>query len=199
MQALNGRLVLSPSDLNDYVECPHLTTLALEVARGTRPRAYVPNEYGDLLRSKGEAHEAAYLERLRADGREIVDVVGGDKWDFEASARATREAMEAGRDVIYQATFVVDQWRGRADFQVCDERWKREDHLLLVAGIRRDNVTRLRAAGLGTLAALGGADATRKIPQVAPRTFETLHDQAALQLHRRTSGELTWHPLDSEP
>jgi len=28
MQATDGRLVLSPSDLNDYVECPHLITLA---------------------------------------------------------------------------------------------------------------------------------------------------------------------------
>jgi len=26
----------SPSDLNDYVECAHFTTLALEVARGGR-------------------------------------------------------------------------------------------------------------------------------------------------------------------
>ena len=33
MQATGNRLVLSPSDLNDYVECPHLTTLALEVAQ----------------------------------------------------------------------------------------------------------------------------------------------------------------------
>jgi hypothetical protein len=36
MQSLNGHLVLSPTDLNDYVECPHLTTLELEVARGQR-------------------------------------------------------------------------------------------------------------------------------------------------------------------
>jgi len=68
MQALNGRLVLSPSDLNDYVECPHLTTLALEVARGTRKRPFVPNEHGDLLRRKGEEHEAAYLTSVRAAG-----------------------------------------------------------------------------------------------------------------------------------
>ena len=61
MQALGSRLVLSPSDLNDHVECPHLTTLALEVARGSRRRPYVPGEHGDLLRRKGEEHEAAYL------------------------------------------------------------------------------------------------------------------------------------------
>ena len=35
MQATASRLALSPSDLNDYVECAHLTTLALEVARNT--------------------------------------------------------------------------------------------------------------------------------------------------------------------
>ncbi|MET0487235.1 MAG: hypothetical protein ABW216_16140, partial [Candidatus Rokuibacteriota bacterium] len=116
MQALNGRLVLSPSDLNDYVECPHLTTLALEVARGTRKRPYVPNEHGDLLRRKGEEHEAAYLDALRAQGRQVVDVIGADRWDFEGSARATIEAMKAGAEVVYQATFVVGDWRGRADF-----------------------------------------------------------------------------------
>ena len=65
MQRVDSRLVLSPSDLNDYVECPHLTTLALEVARGTRPRPYVAEDHVDLLRRKGEAHEAAYLEHCR--------------------------------------------------------------------------------------------------------------------------------------
>ena len=33
MQSSNGRILLSPSDLNDYVSCRHLTTLAREVAR----------------------------------------------------------------------------------------------------------------------------------------------------------------------
>src|SRR3954465_11299062 len=116
MQALNGRLILSPSDLNDYVECPHLTTLALEGARGTHKRPFVLNEHGDLLRRKGEQHEAAYLDTLRADGRQVVNVIGSDKWDFDGSARATEKAMREGAEVIYQATFVRDDWRGRADF-----------------------------------------------------------------------------------
>jgi predicted RecB family nuclease len=116
MQALDGRLVLSPSDLNDYVECPHLTTLALEVARGARKRPFVPNEHGDLLRRKGEEHETAYLAELRRQGRQVTDVIGADRWDFEGSARATIEAMRAGAEIIYQATFVRGDWRGRADF-----------------------------------------------------------------------------------
>src|SRR5229473_2046401 len=116
MQRVGGRLVLSPSDLNDHVECQHLTVLALEVARGVRPKPYVPAAYGDLLRRKGEEHEQAYLARLREEGRDVRDVRAADPWDFPASARATAEAMAAGVDVIYQATFVVDDWRGRADF-----------------------------------------------------------------------------------
>ena len=116
MQIVNDRLVLSPSDLNDHVECAHLTTLALEVARGARPRPYAAAAYGDLLRRKGEEHEQAYLARLREQGRDVRDVRPADPWDFPAAARATAEAMAAGVDVIYQATFVVGDWRGRADF-----------------------------------------------------------------------------------
>ena len=39
-----------------------------------------------------------------------------DPWDFATSARATEEAMRAGAEIIYQATFVQGDWRGRADF-----------------------------------------------------------------------------------
>ena len=114
MQAPDGRLILSPSDLNEYVECAHLTTLALEVARGARPRPHVPEDHVDLLRRKGEEHEAAYLAALRARGTQVVDVIGADRWDFEGSARATLEAMRAGAEVIYQATFVLGDWRSLA-------------------------------------------------------------------------------------
>jgi len=69
MQTTGDRLALSPSDLNEYVECEHLTSLSAEVARGARPRPHVPNEHGELLRRKGEEHERAYLAQLRAEGR----------------------------------------------------------------------------------------------------------------------------------
>src|SRR5207253_1653453 len=40
----------------------------------------------------------------------------GERLDFDAAAARTAEAMNAGADVIYQATFVNERWRGRADF-----------------------------------------------------------------------------------
>src|SRR5438552_12431160 len=301
MQATSGQLALSPSDLNDYVECPHLTTLALEVARSARRRPHMPEDHADLLRRKGEEHEAAYLKELRAQGRQVAEVIGADPWDFGTSAHATEEAMRAGAEIIYQATFVQGDWRGRADFlervdqptalggwgyealdaklaraekptyvlqlcfyteaiafiqratpsamhvllgigeritlrhadfaayyrrvragflaalnktektepypvdhcalcefrQVCDEQWKQEDHLSLVAGIRREQVTRLKLASIHTLEQLAWAPA--KPAELAPRTFETLHNQAGLQLRRRISGILDWQPLAAEP
>src|SRR5437870_7769669 len=122
MQNFDEHIFLSPSDLNDYVECPHLTTLALEVARGQRARPHVAEEEAELLRLKGAAHERAYLERLRAEGRTIVEIELGEPWDFEAAARRTAEAMRAGVEVISQATFVDWRWRGRSDFLLRVER-----------------------------------------------------------------------------
>ncbi len=302
MQLLADRLVLSPSDLNDYVECEHLTTLAREVACGKRSRPHVANQYGELLGRKGEEHEAAYLAHLRGEGRQVVDVRPADVWDFEAGARATVEAMRAGVEIIYQATFVHGDWRGRADFlervervtslgawgyeavdaklaraekptyvlqlcfyseaieaiqgvapeamhvllgigerrtlrrddyaayyrrvrrgfvaalaqrdatepypvehctlcefrEVCDERWAREDNLSLVANIRREQVKRLRAGGIETLTGLARSSESTRIDHVAPHTFETLHEQAALQLARRATGQLEWRLLPVE-
>jgi predicted RecB family nuclease len=83
--------------------------------------------------------------------------------------------------------------------EVCDERWRAEDHLVLVASMRRDQVPRLRSAGLPTLAGLAGAAPDTDVERMAARTFETLRDQAGLQLSRRTTGRLEWHLLPAEP
>ena len=302
MQLVDGRLLLSPSDFNDYVECPHLTTLALEVARGQRPHPYVVDEEGELLRRKGAAHERAHLDRLRAEGRRIVEVGLGDGWDFEGAARQTAEAMRDGAEVISQATFVNGRWRGRSDFllrverptalgpwgyepldaklaraekptyvlqlcfysegvtaiqgvppeqmhvllgigeqralrydefkayyrrvrarfeaaietptvtepypvehcalcqfrEVCNARWQAEDHLVLVANVRREQVSRLREVGIGTLSALAQAAAGTAVSPMAVHTFETLRDQASLQLARRATGRLDWHHLTAD-
>jgi len=55
MQATSGQLALSPSDLNDYVECPHLTTLALEVARSARRRPHMPEDHADLSAARARS------------------------------------------------------------------------------------------------------------------------------------------------
>ena len=67
---------LSPSDLNNFLECEHLTALELDVARGELERPLVDNSQAELIRRKGEEHEAAYLAELRAQGKHVVERLG---------------------------------------------------------------------------------------------------------------------------
>lgn len=302
MQIANGVLRLSPSDLNDYVECRQRILLAVEVAEGKRPRPRVFEESAELLRRKGEQHELAYLDALRAGHVDVAEIAMGDNWDFATAAARTLDAMRSGADVIWQGTFTDGAWRGRADFLlkvpgqsalgdwhyeavdaklsrtekpsyllqlcfyteqlgrlqraspermhvllgdgsrrslryedfaayyrrvrerfgamlavraafepypiahcalcdfhgVCKARWEHEDHLSLVANLRRTHVTPLRARDLGTLEALGRAAPEMEVPPLAPSAFAALQDQASLQLKRRGTGVLDWHLLPNE-
>ena len=69
MQNSNGGILLSPSDLNDYVNCRHLTTLAREVALGERDAPHLVDKGAELLQEKGELHELQFLQRLHRSVR----------------------------------------------------------------------------------------------------------------------------------
>ena len=85
--------------------------------------------------------------------------------------------------------FPVDQCR-ICDFKpLCDAYWDDVDHLSRVAGIHRRHIERLEAAGIGTLAALGGAASGERPPGMEEGIFEKLREQAALQLRARETGE----------
>ena len=79
----------------------------------------------------------------------------------------------------------------------CEEARRRVDDLSLVASIRRDQIARLREAGIGTLAALAEAPL-----DAAPRgmgSFGNLQRQARLQLHQRLTGEHVFELLPPRP
>jgi predicted RecB family nuclease len=116
MQQLDDRLILSPSDVTGYLACEHLTTLSLAVARGELTKQDAVNEQAELVFRKGREHEAAYLQRLRDEGREVVEISLEPDLDWERGARETREAIERGVDVVYQAVLTDGGWRGVADF-----------------------------------------------------------------------------------
>src|SRR5689334_16638962 len=103
----------SPSDLTAFVACPHLTTLELKVAREELARPFRVNRHADLIRAKGEQHEAAQLARL---GAGVVRLEKPWEIGWDAAAAATEEAMSNGAPHIYQAAFVDGDWRGLADF-----------------------------------------------------------------------------------
>jgi predicted RecB family nuclease len=292
-----GRLTFSPSDLTAFIACSHLTSLETRVARDTLARPDADDPQAELIRRKGDEHERAYLQALREHGLRIVEVELGDALDWERAAAHTAEALAAGVDVVYQAVFVDEGWRGIADFlerqpdgsyeaadtklartskpahilqlcfytqqlarvtgrepafmhvllgsglresyrpgdfmayyrrvrqrflefvadppetyplpvshcSICDFRercraqWERDDHLTLVARLRRDQVPRFEEAGITTLAELAAAQPDTEIARMTLSTFEALHEQAALQLNARLTGRHEYRLLEPAP
>lgn len=63
-----------------------------------------------------------------------------------------------------------------------------DDHLSAVAGITRQQIVRLEAADVRTVAALGALPTTRSVPKIAPETLWKLREQARLQVIERETG-----------
>jgi uncharacterized protein len=271
-------LALSPSALNDYLACEHLAALEVREAHGDVVRPVRVDPQAELVRRKGEEHELAYLQRLRNEGRTIVEPL-----DSAATEVAIREDAA---DVIYQARFEHDGWRGIADFlerqpdgsyeaadtklarrskpehilqlcfyseqlariqgrapvrmhvllgsgaresfpfadfaayyrrvrarfeafvadppptypypvphcPICDflprcqAQWIADDHLSLVANMRRNQAVRLDGAGITRLDQLATTPPETEIPRMVPSTFEALREQAELQYQERENG-----------
>ena len=114
MHESGGTLVLSPTDLAAFLGCRHRTGLDMAAAQGVLKRPHFDDPKLELLFARGDLHEAAYVDSLRADGRAVVDL-DDEKMDRARSARLTIEAMAAGADVIVQATLLEPGWTGRAD------------------------------------------------------------------------------------
>ena len=119
MQLLGADVVVSATDINNFLACEHLTKLDLKVLRGELERPDVPPQQAALLAKLGDEHELRYLERLRDEGRSVTTIERrSGREGIERSAADTAAAMERGDDVIYQATFFDGETMGRADF-VC--------------------------------------------------------------------------------
>ncbi|QFZ22165.1 TM0106 family RecB-like putative nuclease [Saccharothrix syringae] len=106
-----GRLLHSPADLVDLLECEHRTRLTLALAHGL-PGAPAPDEPRRPSPEHTGAHERAVLARL-AEGREVVTVP-----DTPDAAERTAAALADRVPVIRGATFHADGFHGRADFLV---------------------------------------------------------------------------------
>src|SRR5262245_57298506 len=123
MQDLDGTTVYSATDLVGFLECEHLTTLDRVALTGALTAEDRVDEELEILRERGEEHERSYRSFLEAQGRIVVegrhpraDDDRHDRERLEADAQLTRQLMEQGVDVIYQATLFDGMWRGYADF-----------------------------------------------------------------------------------
>lgn len=114
MQLYGDRRLYAATDVVGFLECEHLTTLDLTHLK-TPLKVAEQDESDTLVQEKGFEHERAYVEHLRAQGQNVVDISIGNE-SIWAKVEATLAAMREGVDVIYQATLLEGCLIGYADF-----------------------------------------------------------------------------------
>lgn len=116
MRTLGRQLTFAPTDLARYSDNPYLTwmdRLHLE-----RPGTVTPDEDPEELKiigAMGIAHERGYLEKLRREGRTVVEIPEGD---IDERIRATEAALRRGVEIVYQGALAAGAFAGVADFLV---------------------------------------------------------------------------------
>jgi uncharacterized protein len=119
MLLVDDAVVLSATDLNNFLACEHLTTLELQILRGELQRAVERPAQSVLLSRLGDEHEQVYLQKLLAQGRPVTTIERpGSSHEIERAAAETERAMARGDEVIYQAAFFDGVSLAYADFLV---------------------------------------------------------------------------------
>ena len=75
------------------------------------------------------------------------------------------------------------RWKDR-----CKTQWEHDDHLSLVANIRRSQIHRLQEAGITTARALAGVPPEQRIVKIGADIMGRLQHQASLQIRKRDTG-----------
>src|SRR5438477_4421374 len=88
----------------------------------------------------------------------------------------------------------VDHCRICRWIDVCELRRRQDDHLCLVAGMRRDQTRRLQLAGIPTMAALA-ASPSEPVQGINEVALERLRRQAKLQVEHKEADALTYEVL----
>ena len=113
MRNISGQIILSATDLSNFLNCRHRTALELGEARGKRPRPYFHDPVLEALFARGLEHEHQYVETLEGAGRCIVNLA--EFRDRTEVVERTVDAMRAGVDAIVQGALEDGNWYGRPD------------------------------------------------------------------------------------
>lgn len=108
-----GRIVFSPSDLTEFMESRYASFMSRLAVERPELEREDDSPQRRMLQRHGDAHERRVIERLRGEGRDLVEIEKGPD-----AATRTLEAMREGREVICQARLELAPFAGWADFLV---------------------------------------------------------------------------------
>lgn len=121
MRKHNNDYVYTPSDLVTFVQSPFAAWMERRAVDD--PEAVTPDaESGEMLSlgEQGRRHERLFLTQLSEQGRQIYEVP--NTGHIEQRVQLTREAMQAGREVIFHGVLTHDRFLGEVDFLVRTEQ-----------------------------------------------------------------------------
>lgn len=144
----------------------------LEAMQGRRPE-----RFGFVL---GDGSEAHFLT--------------ADFWHYFRRLKRSFESFQRDWSANALPDAALDRTHGRWS-TVAQQHLEEIDDLSLVAGIARNQIIRLRDAGIDTVAQLATIDGGT-IPRMPPATLANLRAQAAMQVASRTSGTIKWQLRD---
>ena len=142
MQIINGKPLLSATDLMRFLGCRHAITLDLLYLEGKGPAKKADDPEAELLQRQGNEHEANHLAALKASGKKVREIDRGGR-SLAQALNETREALAEGSDIIFQAALLKGMWGGWSDFlmkvdrpsnlgaysyEVADTKLKRKPH-----------------------------------------------------------------------
>ncbi|MEQ9039392.1 MAG: TM0106 family RecB-like putative nuclease [Silicimonas sp.] len=113
MQRDGTGIRLSASDLMRFAGCAHATALDLLRLEGEGPELAADSGDARLLQRRGDLHEAAHLDRLRAGGG-VVEICR--EQDVAAAVAETKTALAGGARIVFQGALEGGMWGGWSDF-----------------------------------------------------------------------------------
>ncbi len=148
-----------------------------------------------VARIQGTPVEHVHVENGRGE-RETFRVA-----EFEAYYRRVRDRFLTALEREPETYGWPCDHCGICDFRaLCWQQRVDDDHLTLVAGMRRGWAEALELEGVTTLEALGSLPGAWLQPgTMRAESFERIRHQAELQLRGRRSGEHIWELLPDEP
>lgn len=115
MRIHNDTLIFSATDLVNFLGCRHASFLD-RWHLGDPTLVAEDDPYLKLLQDKGIEHEKRYLETLRSEGRQVIEIASDGS--FQDRVTRTKEAMASQAEVIYQGALLNGRWHGYADFLI---------------------------------------------------------------------------------
>lgn len=107
------QVIFSPNDILTFLGCKFATLQDFKVANRQLEKPEV-GEDAAIIQDAGLKHERDFLETLRNEGRKITVIP--TEGNISERAALTREAMQSGAEVIYQAALYSHPWHGYSDF-----------------------------------------------------------------------------------